>query len=202
MNDLQTELTEKVYPLLLTHILFFDTWSDPKDFFTMSRKERLALMRKMKPMSVAPTQSNFWIWFGSYGGSNHSPRYDNNSVSKHLFETLISPCNGKRIMSTFITTRAEVNPFKFSKAVGMTLVQKRSMYQQMTGKRPPSEIDKTTDQLEAIKACKEELDLLFFPDVCDTKEIMQKALTKNGFSDFAIAEAFKLSLDKDWKTTA
>lgn len=198
MNAMQQELAAKIYPPLLSKILYFSDWKDPPNFFTMTRKERIELYQKFAPLSELPTNSNQWIWFGAYGGHGSSPRYNDGSVVTVLFEALIAPANGKKILPTFIKTRAEVNPFKFARANGMKLVERQEHYQNMTGEAPVITRSFQTGPQALIDACVDEMNDLFCEDVIDTKEEMAKVLIRNEHSEFAIAEAFKLS-NKPWK---
>lgn len=198
MEVLQRELEQKAHPLIYSQILCFNSWKDPEDFFTMTRGERHKLMHKYRHLAVPATNENIWVWFGSYGGRSSAPRYNNDPVSRYLYQLFISPADNKRIVPTWVTTRAEVNPHKFTKAIGMTLQQKLKHYEQMTGRTPPHKAPDNLDE-KLIQLCLEEMTEFFYPDVIDTKEEMAKVMLKNGHTEFAIAEAFKLS-KLEWVT--
>lgn len=180
------EFNSKIVPPVAAQILCFKDWSDPPNFFTMSRRDRINLMMQMKEYSQEPSTTNHWIWFGAYAGRVPSPRYNDESVSRHLFECFVTDADGKRIVPTKLRqSYADVNPYKYKKALGLTLSQQRQLLREEAITPPENPAD------ELVTRCIAEMKELYYPDVLDTKEKMAPALKHNGHTEYAIAEALK-----------
>ena len=165
-------------------ILCFNHWEDPKGFQTMNKRERLALLNRYRTYATQPTKENHWIWFGAHAKPTFNPRYNDESVVRLLYNHMVAPVSPqKRVYPNGRVSKSDVNPFRYTVAVGLTIAEKFASRQSAT-----------TPEIEAALA---DIEALYFPDLTDNKSVMADALVKNGHSEFAIAEAFKLS-NKEW----
>lgn len=120
--EIKSKLATIPSPVIMAHILCFDNWTDPDDFYTMSSKERRVLLNRYRSIAVEPTETNQWIWFGSYNTKNH-PKFSSLSLPSYLYQIVIQPHNNARIRGLLNTTKSDVNPFKYFKALNMTTLE-------------------------------------------------------------------------------
>lgn len=174
-------------------ILCFNHWEDPTDFYTMSKSQRLLLLDKFKKVATQATKDNYWIWFGTYAKPNYQPRFHDEPVARSLYgQLVIAIPEGKRIHANGITTKSDVNPFRYTHKAGMTIAERFAAQK--------IHIEKTEGAtMPDVQAALAELKEMFTPEAIDTKDMMRQVLTHNGHSEKASDEAIELASNLPWK---
>lgn len=180
---------------LVSHLLFFDNWKDPADFYTMGLKERKVLMSRYRSVSVEPTDSNQWIWFGSYD-IKRNPKFNTVAIATYLHKLVIQPSNDARIRGMLNLTKSDVNPFKYFKAMNMTPLEILNLQSErfdvpmatlMTTRQNDAFESKVVD---ALKECQE---YYMVNSPTEEREFMKQALIQNGHMPLAVDEAMTRS---------
>lgn len=111
-HEIQAKLLALPSPLIAHSLLFFDSWTDPEDFYTMGVKKRMALRQQYIKHAKPPTQDNIWVWFGAYSDRSQ-PKINNFSVPSFLYQIFIKPTNNSRLRGVLNASRSDVNPYKY-----------------------------------------------------------------------------------------
>lgn len=148
------QIMDSIEDLILTSsILAFDNWTDPNDFYTLTVKERRALLVKMRPLAVAPTRTNQWIWFGSYEGASMSARHGREGVPRILndYFTKYDLSRGAKFRNLYSATPSDVNPFKFMPSIATFKGRRVQQLQTMVGLQEHNELvqKKTEGKIKA-----------------------------------------------------
>lgn len=202
-NELFKRIVERIHPSIWSQMLFFDHWDDsnPPDFTKLTSKQRAVWMQKLMKQSVAPTKSNYWIWFGSYVGKERVPQINRLLVVRHLYENLIAPIDGNYVRNILASSKADINPYKRFHAAGkLTKVQHLAKTKQEVGTHTVSDLlkenhnSKVADKIDKVV---DRIKEMFYPGTLDTRSEMKETL-KEEFHELILDEALKKA-ELPWK---
>lgn len=97
-------------------ILILPMWKEPPNFRTMNQHERYVLrgiMTNAYPVAPEPTQTNHWVWFGSYPPPRHMPQHRSKGVTRILYKHFIGDPGTKRLVDRMSESISDVNPFQY-----------------------------------------------------------------------------------------
>lgn len=103
----------KLPGLMQDKILCLEEWKEPEGFREKNANFRKQLQAELRSQQVRPTESNYWVWFGSYPLPRALPRYNQQQVSRFLLKHFELPLlDGKRVVNYMSPFASDVNPFK------------------------------------------------------------------------------------------
>ena len=204
-------LLQDLKPIELTrHLLFFNHWQEPPDFFQVNGAGRKEYYKRYEPQSVEATEDNYWVWFGNYQTGKMQPRFRGKSVPALLYCTMISPTNGQRLRALPDTLTSDVNPFKYRLSDAMNRhaviqeykknavnVSYEDAHTQGVALLAPEELARFNAQ---VQTAKDDIKNMFYKHVFDTRKEMRDSLLFMAHSEFVIDEALKQTAnDYPWR---
>lgn len=176
-------------PVIMGNLLFFDSWEEPEDFYTMSLKQRQSLKTQWSKAGKQPTRENVWVWFGPYSKEG-KPRINNQSVVNYLYQVVIKPSNDSRLRPIMRIPKADVNPFKYHNSIRNSALSIAEHRKELLGISPEESLSpKNLSQFEklvqaVVKDIKE-----YRYDGVSNEELKQMMLSLN-HPPLAVDEAF------------
>lgn len=174
---------------ILNSLLFLEKFEAPKDFLTLPAPDRAWYKNKFQSESVAPSMTNFWVWFGAYATPGPHPRFSNAPLTRILYDALnLQPAltPGQRLRGSTGAPKWDVNPFKLSAGRERTKIIPQlppALTQTQSGLRIG--IDMPTH-------LQTEIDDYYLPEVTDTRPTMTQMLLDQGYQLADIEQALSL----------
>ena len=190
--EIKAKLESIPTPIIYGSMLFFDTWEEPDDFYTMGIKKRHALRQRYIKLSKEPTKDNMWIWFGAYSKEG-KPRMNNTSVPGFLYQVVIKPTNSSRLRGILNTTPSDVNPFKYFNSFKASALELADYRAKLAGNHITDSLsEKNTAKFnELVAKALNDINIYYFDGVTPD-ELKEMMITMNHMP-LAIDEAIKRS---------